>query len=141
MPDQSTPFSDILANIWASDPPKNFEKFIEQVKSDRRPSSYTKKTNEELIIAAGIFRLCRWEIVIRIILGKLDLRWEQANNRANQVSGSFSPTTLAWLYFLHPDEPLMRFFVGMNLELAEVSREMASRTRERPIRQGSEAVF
>jgi len=134
MPVQSKSLADILALLWASEHEQDFEKLIARVDADRKPSNYTQKTNEELIIAAGVFRLCRWEIVIRIVLEKLDLRWEQANNRANQVAGNFDPATLAWLYFLHPDESLMRLFVGVNLELAEVSREMASRTRERPPR-------
>jgi|SRR5262245_47504617 len=128
MPDRSNPFGDILAHIWAAEPADDFGRFIDRVKSDRKPSNYTEKTNEELIIAAGIFRLCRWEIAIRIILGRLDSRLEQANDRANRVAGSFGPTTLAWLYFLHPDEALMRFFVGVNLELEEVGRVLALRT-------------
>jgi hypothetical protein len=135
MPAQPKSLADTLALLWASEHEQDFEKFITGVDSDRKPSNYTQKTNEELIIAAGVFRLCRWEIVIRNVLEKLDLRWEQANDRATWVTGSFGPATLAWLYSLHPDESLMRFFVGVNLELAEVSREMASRTRQQELRQ------
>lgn len=118
MPAQPKSLADILALLWASEHEQDFEKFIARVDSDRKPSKYTQKTNEELIIAAGVFRLYRWEIVIRIILEKLNLRWEQANDRATRVTGSFGPANLAWLYFLHPNESLMRFFVGVNLELA-----------------------
>src|SRR5215813_298020 len=134
MPDKPNSFEDILALLWASEHEQDFEKLIARVDSERAPSNYTQKTNEELIIAAGVFRLCRWEIVLRIVIEKLDLPWDQANERAIKVAGGFGSAQLAWLYFLHPDEGLICFFIGVNLELAEVSREMASRTGQQPLR-------
>jgi hypothetical protein len=121
---------DILAQIFATEHVHDFEELIDDVRTNRQQSNDSEYGDDELIIRAAGYRLCRFEIVMRIILEHLKLPWKQAFTRTTEQLEKFTPTMLAWLYFLCRNPSLMRFLVGAQIELEETMKAMISRTAE-----------